>query len=534
MSEEKKTCKCKRMRWLIPVIAVVVVAAIAATFLLLRKTSEDQLYWNIDRIQYSKESRSPDANGVYRIRFAQGGQIKELTVADKKLVDAIDCRNAMYLEVDKEGRVTGLSDPANLTTVARKLYIKETVGNTVHANSSMALSGRDYDLQVTDQTLIYDAMPGTQSEGKQLQVSDLRFTDAIVAYANTEGQITHIFATARSGSSNVYWRIDRKWDNTVKQTDRTPDADGVYTIDFYCNGSVKTLKCKTKALVTSIDQASESSAAFSFTIDENDFITRVQDIRVGAHGVQVCPGYVVRSSDGKTFTAVSQESATVTFSATLPDECGIYDVSPAAYRNGRAGEATTTLQVGDKIYLWADADGVPMSVYVQRRQIDVPAFRIYPTTFYNSATKETARTPNAEGWYLIELIKAGETGVQVYRTQDKALVDFLDSQSTTKIVGLELDGDVITQVYSSSSVFGGSVVNRGMQVDQVVGCMINVQRSGSRAPAISMIMTENCKIYDISGMSPLGTETELRRGDVLECQSNLFGQIEAVYITRRQ
>ena len=534
MNEEKKPCKCKRLRWLIPVIAIVVVAAIAATFLLLRKSGKDELYWNIDRMQYSNESRLPDANGLYRIRFAQGGEIKELAVADKKLVEAIDRRNAMYLEVDKEGLVTGISDPAELTAVARKLYIKHAEGNTVLANSSMALSGRDYNLQITDQTLIYDVMPGTQSEGKQLQVSDLRFTDAIVAYTNASGQITHIFTTARSGSSNVYWRINRVWDNTVKQTARTPDADGVYTIDFYCNGSVKTLKCQTKALVTSIDQASDTSAAFSFTIDENDFITRVQDIRVGAHGVQVCPGYVVRSSDGKTFTAVSQESATVTFTGTLTEDCGIYDVSPAAIRDGRAGESTDTLQVGDKIYLWADADGVPMSVYVQRRQIDVPAFRIYPTTFYNSATKGTARTPNAEGWYLIELIKAGETGVQVYRTQDKSLVDFLDNQGTTKIVGLKLDGDVITQVYSSTSVYGGSVVNKGMTVDQVVGCMINVQRTGSRAPAISMIMTENCKVYDLSGLGPLGAETQLRRGDVVECQSNLFGQIEAVYITRRQ
>ena len=135
MNEEKKTCKCKRLRWLIPVIAIVVVAAIAATFLLLRKSGKDELYWNIDRMQYSNESRLPDANGLYRIRFAQGGEIKELAVADKKLVEAIDRRNAMYLDVDKEGLVTGISDPAELTAVARKLYIKHAEGNTVLANT---------------------------------------------------------------------------------------------------------------------------------------------------------------------------------------------------------------------------------------------------------------------------------------------------------------------------------------------------------------------------------------------------------------
>lgn len=533
MDKEKKTCGCKRRRWLIPVIAIAVAAVAALVILLMTGSSKDDLYWNVDRLQYSTENRKPDANGIYWVRFARGGEVLELPVESKQLVDAIDRRDVMRLSLDKEDRVVGLSDPDDMTTVARKLYIKHTEGNTVYANSSMALSGRDYTLQLSDKTLIYDVMPGTNSLGKQLQSSDLRFTDAIVAYTDGSGQITHVFATARSGSSNVYWRTERMWDNTVKQTSRTPDSDGIYTVDFYCNGEETTLKCKVKALVTTIDQASDSEAAFCFTIDEDGFITQVRDIRVGAHGIRLCAGYVVRSAEGKTFTAVNPESAMVTYTATLPEECGVYDVSPAAFRDGRAGEAVDSLQVGDRVYAWADADGVPLSVYVQRRQVDVPAFRIYPTTYYDSVNKQTTRTPNAEGWYLIELIKAGQPGVQVYRTQDKALVDFLDSQTTTKIVGLKLDGDVITQVYSSSSVYGGSVTYKGYVVDQVVGCMMNVQRSGRTGPALSMIMTENCKIYDISGVGPLGAETQLRSGDVVESQANLFGQIEAVYITRR-
>jgi hypothetical protein len=64
--------------------------------------------------------------------------------------------------------------------------------------------------------------------------------------------------------------------------------------------------------------------------------------------------------------------------------------------------------------------------------------------------------------------------------------------------------------------------------------MMNVRRSDGRGASIAMVMTPECKVYDISGLGPLGAETQLRTGDVVEAQSNMFGQIEAVYITRRR
>ena len=72
-------------------------------------------------------------------------------------------------------------------------------------------------------------------------------------------------------------------------------------------------------------------------------------------------------------------------------------------------------------------------------------------------------------------------------------------------------------------------------VDQIVGCMMNVRRYGWKGGAsMSLVMTPDCKVYDISGIGELGAETELRKGDVVESQTNLFGQIEAVFVTSRQ
>lgn len=535
MSEEKKTCGCKRAKWLIPVIAVVVVlaGALAAVFLMGGKS--DPLYWNVDRMQYSREDRSPDSNGVYKIRMVKDGEVVEVSVTSKRLVSAIDARNAMHLDLDKEGNVIGLRDPEGVSAVARKLYIKKVEGNTILANGSMALNGKDHTLQLTEKTKIYDVMYGSPMLGEKRTVESLTFTDAMVAYQDAEGKVTHIFLTAHSGSSNIYWRTVRLYNNGAKKTTRVPNSDGDYTIEFVCNGKLETLKCKEEALVNEIDKAADTAAAFCFFFDKEGYISEVRDIRVGAHGVQTCSGYVVRSAEGKTFTAVNPESTMVTFTATLPDECGIYEVSPAAIRDGELGRAVENLKVGDRIFLWADADGTPLTVYVQRRKVDVPVFRIYPTVFFDSESKQTARTPDADGWYHIELIKAGETGTKIYRTQDKALVTFLDSQSATKLVGLKLDGDVILQVYASSSVYGAGVSYKGYTVDQIVGCMMNVRRYGWKGGAsMSLVMTPDCKVYDISGIGELGEETELRKGDVVESQTNLFGQIEAVFITSRQ
>lgn len=530
----KKECNCKRRKWLIPVIALAVLVAGALAVVLLGDFGSEPLYWNVDRMQYSREDRKPDESGVYQIRMVRDGEVVVVPVASERLVSAIDARNVMHLDLDKEGNVIGLRDPEGITAVSRKLYIKRVEGNTVYANGSMALTGRDYTLELTEKTKIYDVMYGSYALGERRSIQSLSFSDAMVAYTDAQGNVSHVFLTAHSGSTNIYWRTTRLYNNGAKKTTRVPDDDGVYTVEFVCNGQTETLKCKDVALVNEIDKAADSQAAFCFFFDKEGYISEVRDIRVGAHGVQTCSGYVVRSAEGRTFTAVNPDSVMVNVSATLPEECGIYEVSPAAIRDGELGRKVETLQEGDKIYLWADADGTPLTVYVQRRKVDVPVFRIYPTTFYDSSSKQTTRTPDGNGWYYIELIRAGEEGTKIYRTQDKALVNFLDSQTSTKLVGLELDGDVITQVYASSSVYGAGVSYKGYVVDQIVGCMMNVRRANGKGASMSLVMSDNCQVYDISGYSPLGSVTQLRRGDTVESQTNLFGQIEAVFVTSRR
>ena len=57
------------------------------------------LYWNIDREFYTANSqtglstREADENGQFKMKFAYNGEIVELVIIDKKLVNIIHCKN---------------------------------------------------------------------------------------------------------------------------------------------------------------------------------------------------------------------------------------------------------------------------------------------------------------------------------------------------------------------------------------------------------------------------------------------------------
>ena len=199
-------------------------------------------------MEYSREDREPDANGIYWVQMVCDGEAVKIPVKDRRLVRAMDDRNVMGLDLDRDGYVTAVYDPEKLTPLARKLYIKHTDGKTVQANGSMALNGKDYTLELTEKTQIYDVMLGSPMLGEKRSAETLAFSDAFVAYTDENGQVSHVFLTAHSGSSNIYWRTVRMYNNGAKKTIRVPDAEGAYSIEFACNGKLETLKCKDEAL----------------------------------------------------------------------------------------------------------------------------------------------------------------------------------------------------------------------------------------------------------------------------------------------
>ena len=106
------------------------------------------LYWNLDRAEYDGKSeagmssRKTGSDGFFHVRFFKDGQIVELKVADRKVINAIDVTDLMGLQFDENGIVTGIVrvEQMPVERVGWKFYVQSIGGNLVKLNSSKRLT----------------------------------------------------------------------------------------------------------------------------------------------------------------------------------------------------------------------------------------------------------------------------------------------------------------------------------------------------------------------------------------------------------
>ena len=540
VQEQKKKGK---LLWILIAALVLLIGAAVALFALFGNPTESQedaprdLYWNVDRAAYAQgsatgmSSRKADEDGVFRIRFLHNGELEEIPVADKRLVNKIDNKDAMGLVLDENGYVVEVIDAKKVAKeIAMKSFVKEVKGDTIYANASIAFNGMNHVLKITENVGIYDVDPNSETLGKRISPSDLQFTDAVLAYGNLEGELMHVFLIARAEESPIFWRMGQYASNG--ETTRVPNADGVYTLQFASGGKVVELTTKDKKLVDEIDVKGYLGPHFAFSFDEKGHISGILTTQAGNFGVLACERLEVHKLDGRTFTAEGmwESDKGMSFSATLPDDCPIYDVSESALRDGRFGQEVESLQMNDRLAIWTDIGGTPKAVFIQNRLVG-PGYFIYPCTMRAKDSMETTREPNSKGWYEIQLIKNGEVGIKTYKTKDRELVNYLDQQGSNQVCGLKTDGDIILQVYNSESVYGYAAYWRGATVTNILGNLVTVSRGGNDTG--TLVLADGCQIYDVSGVNELGTPLELQVGDVIEAHRDLSFNIQCIYVTRR-
>ena len=114
------------------------------------------------------------------------------------------------------------------------------------------------------------------------------------------------------------------------------------------------------------------------------------------------------------------------------------------------------------------------------------------TKQYNSTEKSTKRTPDANGWYTIEMMSEGV--IKTYKTQDKSVMDFIDSQNN-RSVGLVLDGDIIVRAYEGECIAGyGAMV--GYTIKTVTGSILSMAPSTNPDNISNRILNANAKVYN--------------------------------------
>ena len=549
--KQEATKKSKLWLWIVIGAVALLAAAGVVLALVLGGTGEvdegpkggrPDLYWNVDRITYTKDSasglstREPGEDGLYHVRFAYNGSLVELAVIDKPLINFIDTMDAMGIVQDADGVVIDVLNPKDIATEKNKnAYVKEATATTIRANSSIAMNGMNITIQLSELTEIYDVTEDAKQPGKIVSYTDLKPMDNLTVYANDMDQVTHVYITSHAKESKIYWRANQMYNSTLKETSRVPDDNGVYSIDFFCDGELVTLKTKDKAIATTVDKASRWKCHFAFSFDEEGYIIEQFNSAIGIQGTTLADCWDIVAIDGDTYTIqrlVTNDGSVWT--GTISADCLVYDASYAALSEGRQGKpiSVSDLTVGDRVTVWGDANGIPKIIYVANHIVDVPAFWV-PTRKYSTAKQSTTRVPNANGYYEVEAVQAGTTGLKTYYIKDKAIADYMDSISD-KTYGFKVGpGNVIEYVYHNECLTGYTCKTQGGYVTAITGSIVTKISYGKRGSEVNLVMTPNVKIYDVSGFGQMGEETTIQVGDYIWGYAQPTGELTLVFVSRR-
>ena len=548
---KQETGKKKSKLWLWLVIAAVALLAIAGVVVALvlgggekdtgPKGGRAELYWNVDRKTYTKNSesglstREPGEDGVFKVRFAYNGELVEYAVADKQLINYIDTMDAMGLVKDSEGTVVDVINPKDIAKeVNKNAYVKSATATKIVANTSIAMNGMNINVKLEDGiTEIYDVTPQAEVPGQKISTADLKAMDTLVIYANDLDQVTHVYVNSHSKESKVYWRADQSYDSTNKVTSREPDENGAYTIPFFCEGQVVELKTKDKAIATKIDSISRWKCHFGFTFDEEGYIIEQYASAIGIQGIMVADCWDIVEIDGDTYTIqrLTTNDGSV-WTGTIPEGTIIYEAGVKAKREGRGGQQIDTLQMGDRVTVWTNTTGEVVLVYVAERLVDSPAYWS-PTRKYSSTKKETTREIGESGYYEIQLYKEGSDKLETYYVKDKETMSYMDS-ITAKIMGLKvLPGNIVEYAYDEQTLTGYTTATRGGVVTAVTGGIFTKMTYGKRGTESNMVLAPGARIWNVSQYGKYGEATTIQPGDHIYGVRQPTGEILLAFITKR-
>lgn len=160
------------------------------------------VYWNLDRALYDGKSeagmsgRLPGEDGLYHVRFFCDGEVVEMTVADKRVINHIEVNDLMGLFLDESGLVVDVADIDEMPVeqFAWQFYVKSVENGTVVCDSSMSLNGMEQAFALTENVGVYDM---TGRSGQSGTETTLKKLDRVKAIADENGVVTQVFIVSR-------------------------------------------------------------------------------------------------------------------------------------------------------------------------------------------------------------------------------------------------------------------------------------------------------------------------------------------------
>jgi len=501
------------------------------------------IYWNITRMYSSATgatTRDSDALGTFTYELCLNGEVVTVKTRDSKIANQMDKNAARCwgLSFNEEGYVDGVLSAASVTgggPIASWFTVKEVREDGSFVAEKLASGASDYG-QVEDITPgPYCKIINTTNVGKQGEYTKLRVGDQIHCLKDGRDRVCYVFIHSRIAEGNVYWNVDRKYNSTTKESTRTMGADGYYHILLATNGEQVNLKVKDKAVLNKI----EANGARCFTLDvtEDGVITEYYSPNRITGGSVVASWYDV--------TAINEDGSITAERILSGSELGnvvtFKLAKDAQVINGSTGFEKycgefTQVQVGDRVHGLTNFNKEVQFLFVVVRPVDGTIYWNV-TRKYNSTTKSTTRTPDAEGYYHFELCTGGKT--HFLKTNQKELADRIDSQAA-RCWALSINGDIICDVYSASNTIDGAGGVEASWV-HVTECSnvdaeaIKNSTGSDNGDTFYIEYAPNVKIYNISNdyETVRGEKTTLRVGDQIHCIRNGKGQTTYIWVISR-
>lgn len=495
------------------------------------------VYWNINRMYDSTAgmtTRTADPMGYYNYDFAYDGGVVQLRTRDPKVANAIDQQAArcMALEFDEEGLIIATASYRTQTggnTVASWYHVMDVVGDDVTAERTIGGSeqGNVVNCHLSKYSKVVNTTTGEYTEP---QVGD-----QIHCLTDSRGNIAYMFIVSRlNANAKIGLNVERKWNSTLTDTTRTSDKDGYYHITIAADGEQLKLKTTDRSLIVTADKNAARVFAFEH---EGDILTGVYGTSVSTGGGTVMSWYDLDSVENGTVTATKRTDVKSseygnTASYKMAADCVVYDMTGVS---GKVG-GKTELKDGDRIHCLTNVKGDVAYIFVVNRPIEADIYwNVYRK--WNSTTKSTTRTPDAQGYYHFELCTGGKT--YQLKTNQKELADKIDSNAG-RCWGLSINKGIICAVYSVGSTIDGAGGIEASWV-HVTDCSnidahaIKNSTGSDNGNTYYINYAPNVKIYDISDdfKAVRGERTELRVGDQIHCIRNGQGLTTYVWVISR-
>lgn len=492
------------------------------------QTETMKVYWNVERATYEHdwyaECRRPSTDGCYRIRFAVDGQQVDLITDRADVAAEIDNKYFMGLVFDEQGMITDVVDVKEFTggTAYVDYYVESFTDTELTVNCTANLRGPRVTYALDENTKIYNSTGTGIMVGTPGQLSVGSKVSAVLGDDQT---LSHVYVEDPFQQSPVYWNVTRMYDSTNKQTTRSSDELGNYVYQFAVDGELVELKTRDFKLATQID--SYAARCMHLVFDEEGYITEVYSSRQATGGGSIASWYHIIGLDNGTFTAkrFDGSDAGKIVSGYFATDLKVFDVSG---KGAYIGEPTE-LRLYDRVHCLRNPGGDVCVVMVVSRFMDGDMYWNLEQMYDKSAGK-TTRTPDAEGWYYLEMAVNG--GNTVLKTKDVDIVNSIDARASRCCV-LEVEGDVITAFGTPSNHFSGLSFCSWADVTSIENGVVTALKAETGVISTGT-MAADCKIYNVSDSATIpGEETELQVGDRIHALKNLNDEVGFIFVVSR-